>query len=171
MSKVEFDLPAEIRQLQDVLDPLIRLFERLHPLLLKEREALNARKPEVLEGASESVRATLEEIYKTDQLRQRLTARLGALLGLGPDQLSLKHLNEALGGDSGLPSYRERLTQAIQKAEVLNRENQAIFAGVLSATESMLRVLKEGNQGPVSSYNRRGDRQPGANFHFLSRQL
>lgn len=171
MSNAEFDLSAEVQQLQDVLDPLVRLFERLQTLLLSERDALKTRKPDVLEEASENIRATLEEIYKTDKLRQRLTTRFGAHLGLGPDKLSLTHIDAALGGNSGLLNAREQLTIAIQKADGLNRENQAIFTGVLSATESLLRVLKEGTQGPISSYNRRGDRQSGNNFHFLSKQL
>jgi len=43
MSKAEFDLEAEVKHLKDVLNPLVGLFEQLHPLLLKEREALKAR--------------------------------------------------------------------------------------------------------------------------------
>ncbi|MBF0446701.1 MAG: flagellar protein FlgN [Magnetococcales bacterium] len=171
MSQEEMDLATEVRRLKEVIEPLIRLFEQLGPLLTQERSALRKRDPEVLEVASEKIRATLEEIYKTDQLRQRLTTRLGARVGLGPGKLSLKHLDEALGGRSGLIPIRERLTKAIGVAEGLNKENQAVFSGVLSATESMLRVLKEGTQGPVSSYNRRGNRQSGSDFHFLSRQL
>jgi flagellar biosynthesis/type III secretory pathway chaperone len=171
MSNAEFNTTVEVRRLQEVLEPLIGLFEKLCPLLIKEREALTTRKPEVLEKASEDIRATLEEIYKTDQLRQRLTTRLGAHLGLGSDQLSLIHMDKALGGRSGLVKSRESLTQAIQKAEGMNRENQATFTGVLTATESLLRILKEGTQGPISSYNRLGNRQTGTDFHFLSKQL
>jgi flagellar biosynthesis/type III secretory pathway chaperone len=171
MSNVRFDQAAEVQRLQEVLVPLVELFERLHPLLIKERDALNTRKPAVLEDSSEQIRSVLEEIYKTDQLRQRLTSRLGMSLGLGPDKLSLKHMDDALGGGSGLIALRERLTDAILKAEGLNKENQAIFTGVLTATESLLRILKEGTQGPVSSYNRLGNRQTGSKFHFLSKQL
>jgi flagellar biosynthesis/type III secretory pathway chaperone len=171
MSNAELDQAVEVEHLQKVLEPLIGLFARLHPLLLRERDALNSRKPDVLEDASEEIRATLEEIYKTDQLRQRLTARLGAHLGLIPSQYSLTHMDKALGGGSGLLPFRERLTKAIEEADVLNRENQAIFTGVLTATESLLRILKEGTQGPISSYNRLGNRQLGGDFHFLSKQL
>jgi flagellar biosynthesis/type III secretory pathway chaperone len=171
MSNAEFDQSAEVQRLQEVLEPLSGLFEQLQPLLLRERDALNTRKPEVLEMASEEIRATLEKIYKTDQLRQRLTTRLGAHLGLGADSLSLKNIDERLGGRTGLIHFRERLTKAIQSAESLNRDNQAIFTGVLTATESLLRILKEGTQGPISSYNRLGNRQSGSNFHFLSKQL
>ena len=171
MSNVEFDQNAEVKRLQQVLEPLIELFEILRPLLLEEREALSSRKPDVLEKASEKIRATLEEIYKTDKLRQRLTARLGAHLGLGAEQLNLKFMDEALGGGSGFIQYRERLTTAIHSAESLNQENQAVFTGVLTATESMLKILKESTQGPISSYNRLGNRQSAANFHFLSKQF
>ncbi|MBF0382464.1 MAG: flagellar export chaperone FlgN [Magnetococcales bacterium] len=171
MSEVEFDQSSEVQRLQQVLEPLIELFGKLRLLLLEEREALNSRKPEVLEVASENIRATLEEIYKTDKLRQRLTARLGTHLGLSADKQNLKNLDEALGGGSGFIKYRERLTTAIQSAEVLNKENQAVFTGVLTATESMLKILKESTQGPISSYNRLGNRQTAANFHFLSKQF
>jgi flagellar biosynthesis/type III secretory pathway chaperone len=166
-----FDQEVEIQRLREVLEPLIGLFERLGPLLMKEREALNTRKPDVLEKASEAIRSTLEEIYKTDQLRQRLTTRLGTHFKLGADQLSLQHIDEALGGRSGFRTLRERLTTAIKSAEVLNKENQAVFTGVLTATESLLRILKEGTQGPISSYNRLGNRHSGGSFHFLSKQL
>lgn len=171
MSNGGLDLATEMQGLRDALNPMIKQFERLPSLLLRERDALKTRKPELLEKASEEVRATLEEIYKTDQLRQRLTARLGGHLGLRPNKLSLLDLDAALGGRSGLLPLREKLTAAIEKAETLNRENQAIFVGVLSATESLLRILKEGKQGPVSSYNRLGNRQSRGEFHFLSKQL
>ncbi len=171
MSRAQSDINTEVKHLKDVLEPLIELFVKLHPLMMRERDAMNSRKPDVLEQASQDIRSVLEEIYKTDQLRQRVTARLGSQMGLVPSKHSLKHMDEALGGGSGLLPLRERLTDVIKKAEELNRENQAIFTGVLTATESLLRILKEGTQGPISSYNRLGNRQTGGAFHFLSRQL
>ncbi len=161
----------ELDTLKAVLEPLIQHFEALAPLLEEERAALRAREVEKIGSLSQRIAQTLVDIHKIDQERQELTLVLGGRLGLSRENLDLSALDRALGGDSGLLQVRERLRDAIGKAEAGNRENQAVYAGVMTATESLLRALKEGAQGPPSSYNRLGSRQATSRIHFLSKQL
>lgn len=161
----------DLRQLRQVLEPLTQLFDQLQALLLQEQGMLRKRDVEALEAISKQIAEHLSGIRNTDRLRQRVTTQLGKRLGIQLEGLNLNVLDEALGGATGLKDVRKRLLSSIQKAEEINRENQAIFKGVLAATESILHALKDGTQGPVSSYDRRGSRQVGSRFNLLSKQL
>lgn len=164
-------IEEDLRQLRQILEPLIQLFDQLKGLLLQEQEMLRKRDAEALESLSRRIAEHLVGIRNTDQLRQRLTAQLGKRLGMRADGLNLQLLDDALGGGTGLQEVRQRLKLSIHQAEEVNRENKAIFKGVLAATESILHALKDGTKGPVSSYNRLGSRQVGARFNLLSKQL
>ncbi|MBF0128005.1 MAG: flagellar protein FlgN [Magnetococcales bacterium] len=154
-----------------MLEPLIGNFERLTTLLEQERQALKKRDPVELEEASRQVEIVLNDIRQLDGARQAICLQIGKSLGVGEAALNLQELDRALGGGTGLLEYRQRLRTRIEEAERSNRENQATFRGVLVATEAMLRVLKEGAQGQVASYDRRGFRQTGPSYHFLSKQF
>lgn len=163
---------ADIGKLIAVLAPLVDLYRGLSRILEQERQALEQRKPDLLESLATQIGQILEEIHASDQIRQRLTRQMGARLGLSGDRLDLQSLDQALGGNTGLLPVREQLKAEIEKADTTNRHNQAVFNGVLTATESMLRALKESAQGPVASYNRKGARHAsGAAFHLISKQL
>ena len=161
----------DLSQLRQVLEPLTQLFDQLQVLLLQEQEMLRKRNAEALEALAKQIAERLAAIRNTDQLRQRLTTQLGKRLGMPSEGLNLEVLDKALGGDTGLLEVRKKLLASIQKAEGTNRENQAVFKGVLAATESILHALKDGTQGPVSSYNRHGSRKVGSRFNLLSKQL
>lgn len=162
---------AEVQRLREVLEPLIQRFEALPPLLVQEREALRARDADGITAISGQIAQNLLAIRRIDQERQELTLILGGRLGLPRDDLNLESLDRALGGNSGLLEIRGRLQDRVARAEAENKENQAVYIGVMTATDSLLRALKDGAQGPASSYNRLGTRQGGARLHFLSRQL
>lgn len=171
MPSSRFDAVADTQRLKSLLEPLIGSFERLIALLEKERQALKSRKPEELEGTSIVIDETLQEIKRLDAARQSLSMRMGHALGLAEDGMNLKELDQAMGGGTGLLEYRVRLQTVIADADRSNQENQAIFKGVLVATEALLRVLKEGPKGSAPSYDRRGFRQSGPGYHFLSKQF
>ncbi|MBF0627913.1 MAG: flagellar protein FlgN [Magnetococcales bacterium] len=171
MTSSPFDAVAETQRLVTLLDPLIGLFERLTPLLEQERIALKARNPDELELATRKVEEVLLEIKRLDRSRQAQSQKMGQALGLAGDAMNLKELDKAMGGNTGLLAYRERLRQRIEQADRSNRENQAIFKGVMVATETMLRALKGGMQGQSTAYDRRGFRQSGPGYHFLSKQF
>ncbi|MBF0141373.1 MAG: flagellar protein FlgN [Magnetococcales bacterium] len=162
----------EVEKLVQVVDPLVSLYKGLAKLLEAERKALDDRNPDLMETLASQIGRVLEEIQAADHLRQKMTRQLGARFGLTGDHLNLKSLDQAMGGNTALLALRERLKGAMDKADSLNRHNQAVFKGVLAATESILRVVKESTQGPVASYNRKGGRHASANrFHFISKQL
>lgn len=166
------DLFAEdLRQLKAILEPLVQQFTQLQTLLLQEQEALRRRNIETLESLAEQIASQLTKIRGIDQLRQRVTIQLGKRLGLSLNGLSLAILDEALGGKSGLQEIRERLRQTIHQADATNRENQAIFTGVLAATDSILAALQGGASGATASYNRLGSRKTSSRFNLLSKQL
>ncbi|MBF0294367.1 MAG: flagellar protein FlgN [Magnetococcales bacterium] len=171
MSAPLFDAAAETQRLKLHLEPLIGCFERLKQLLERERHSLNARNPADLEESARQIDVLLNEIKQLDGARQAQCLRMGRELGVGELALNLQDLDRVLGGDTGLLAYRQRLRAAIDVAERFNRENQAIFRGVLVATEAMLRVLKAGAPGQTASYDRRGYRQAGPSYHFLSKQF
>ncbi|MBF0109828.1 MAG: flagellar protein FlgN [Magnetococcales bacterium] len=163
---------AELEHLVKVVAPLVELYKNLTRLLEQERVALEQRNPEAMEHLALQIGRVLEEIQAGDRLRQKITRQLGAKLGLAGDRLNLMSLDQSLGGNTGLLTLRERLKTEIDKADKTNRHNQAAFKGVLAATESILRAVKESTQGPVASYNRRGGRHAsGSRFHFISKQL
>ncbi|MBF0131295.1 MAG: flagellar protein FlgN [Magnetococcales bacterium] len=165
-------IKTEVGKLIELATPMVALYRTLSHLLEQEREALNQRNPDRLEELATHIGHTLEEIHAHDQLRQKMTRQLGARLGLSGERLNLKSLDEALGGNTGLIALRGQLTEEIAKADRINRHNQAAFTGVLSATESILRALKESTQGPVASYNRKGNRHASTSrFHLISKQL
>lgn len=162
----------EVDKLVQVVDPLVVLYGGLAKLLEAERKALDDRHPELMESLAGQIGRVLEEIQAADQLRQKMTRQVGARFGLTGDLLNLKSLDQAMGGDTALLGLRERLKGAMDKADRINRHNQAVFKGVLTATESILKVVKESTQGPVASYNRKGGRHASAvSFHFISKQL
>ncbi|MBF0212306.1 MAG: flagellar protein FlgN [Magnetococcales bacterium] len=171
MASTTFDPVAETQRLAALLEPLIGLFERLIPLLERERIALKARNPEELEVATRQVEEVLFEIKRLDVSRQAQSQRMGQALGLAGDAMNLKELDKAMGGNTGLLNYRQKLRERIETADRSNRENQAIFKGVLVATETMLRALKGSTQGQSIAYDRRGFRQSGPGYHFLSKQF
>lgn len=164
-------LDEELDQLRHILKTLVAQFDQLLPIMNQEEEAIKGRDPDRIEQLARDIAKHLKEIRDTDQLRQRLTIQLGKRLGLQPDGLNIEKLDLALAGKSGLMALRIQLKESIHRSEEANRKNQAVFKGVLAATESMLRALKEGTQGPSSSYNRRGYRRSGSRFHLLSKQL
>lgn len=161
----------DLHQLQNILEPLVQQFTQLQSLLLQEQEALRKRNIEALESLSEQIANQLARIRAIDQLRQRVTVQLGKRLGLRPEGLSLAVLDEALGGKSGLQEMRERLRHSIHQADATNRENQAMFTGVLAATDSILAALQGGASGATASYNRLGSRKTSSRFNLLSKQL
>ncbi|HIJ83495.1 MAG: hypothetical protein HW380_3421 [Magnetococcales bacterium] len=165
-------IKTEVDHLVAAVAPLIELYQKLSRLLDQERQSLEKRNPEQMESLAAEIGRVLEEIQVCDQLRQKITRQLGARLGLSGARLNLQSLDQSLGGGSGLLPLREQLKAEIDKAEKTNRHNQAVFKGVLTATDSMLRALKESTQGPAASYNRKGARNAsGAKFHFISKQL
>ncbi|MBF0428437.1 MAG: flagellar protein FlgN [Magnetococcales bacterium] len=171
MSTTSFDAVAETQRLISLLEPLIGCFERLAILLEQERQALKKRHLPSLETSARQIEDVLNEIKHLDTSRQTLSMRMGKALGLSKEAMNLKELDEAMGGGTGLLEYRQRLRERIDQADRSNQENQAIFKGVLVATEAILRTLKESTQGPAASYNRRGFRQSGPGYHFLSKQF
>ncbi|MEO5362173.1 MAG: flagellar protein FlgN [Magnetococcus sp. DMHC-8] len=161
----------DLQQLRQILEPLVQQFTQLQSLLLQEQEVLRQRDIDTLESLSGQIGEQLARIRSIDQLRQRVTTQLGRRLGLKPDEWNLEALDKALGGNTGLQELRQRLRQSIHQADGVNRTNQAIFTGVLAATESVLSALQGGPSGATASYNRLGSRQTNARFHLLSKQL
>ncbi|MBF0162035.1 MAG: flagellar protein FlgN [Magnetococcales bacterium] len=164
-------LDGDLDQLRQILEPLEQQFAQLQVALLREQELLRKRDVDGLEALSRQIAEQMNKIRAIDQLRQRVTSQLGRRLGLRPEGLSLEVLDRALGGNTGLQDLRKRLRYSIQKADATNRENQAIFTGVLAATESILSALQGGTASPTASYNRLGTRRTNSRFHLLSRQL
>lgn len=164
-------IDEDLRQLKQTLVPLAQLFDQLRELMLQEQEALKGRDVGALESLNEQIGMLLSRIQDADHLRQRLTVGLGKRLGMREEGLNLARLDEALGGGTGLLEMRKGLKLCIQNAEEANRENQAVFKGVLAATESILHALKSGAQGPTASYNRLGSRKVGSRFNLLNKQL
>lgn len=173
MTAAPFDAVAETQRLIALLEPMIGLFERLSPLLEQERIALKARNPEELELTARKIEEVLIEVKRLDRSRQAQSSRMGQALGIASEAMNLKELDKAMGGNTGLLPLRQKLKERIEIADRSNRENQAIFKGVMVATEAMLRALKGGMQGePASAYDRRGFRQSGGpGYHFLSKQF
>ena len=162
---------AGIQQLKDILGPITQLFERLLVLLAAERKAVRARDPDLIEGLTRQVRGLLVEIQQADLIRQRLTLQLGKRLGIDDEKVNIEQLDQVLSGKSGLIEPRDRLRKIIKEVDISNRENRAIFKGVQAATEAMIQAMKEGTQGPSTSYDRQGYRKAGSRFNFLSKQL
>ncbi len=171
MPSTPFDAVTDTQRLKNLLEPLILCFEQLMNLLEQERQALKQRNPEELERTAWQIGEVLGEIKRLDGSRQIQSMRMGKALGIEESAINLQALDQAMGGESGLLPYRQRLQKSIEEADRSNRENQAIFKGVLVATETLLRALKEGKQGSAPSYDRRGLRQSGPGHHFLSRQF
>ncbi|MEO5331036.1 MAG: flagellar protein FlgN [Magnetococcus sp. YQC-5] len=171
MPSTQFDAVAETQRLKSLLEPLIGCFERLLHLLEQERQALKTRNTLQMEEMARQIEEVLFEIKQLDKARQVHSTRMGQALGLAENAMNLKDLDQAMGGETGLLEFRHRLRTRIDEADRSNRENQAIFKGVLVATEALLRALKEGTQGPAASYDRRGFRQSGPGYHFLSKQF
>ncbi len=164
-------LEEDLRQLRQILEPLTQQFIQLQTLLLDEQELLRKRDLDALESLSGQIGEHLSKIRAIDQLRQRVTAQMAKRLGLKPEGLNLSVLDQAMGGDTGLQEMRQRLRQSIQQADKINRTNQAVFTGVLAATESILSALQGGTTSATASYNRLGSRQTKTRFHLLSKQL
>ncbi|MEO5348028.1 MAG: flagellar protein FlgN [Magnetococcus sp. YQC-3] len=166
------DLLAEdLRQLRQILEPLVQQFDELHALLLQEQEVLRQRDTDALESLSGEISNKLARIRAVDQLRLRVTVQIGKRLGMAVEGLNLEVLDQLLGGNTGLQELRKQLRESIHRASATNRENQAIFTGVLAATESLLSALQGGVSGPTASYNRLGSRRTNSRFNLLSRQL
>ncbi|MBF0400647.1 MAG: flagellar protein FlgN [Magnetococcales bacterium] len=166
------DLFAEdLRQLRQILEPLVQQFTLLEGMLRREQEALRRRDVETLESLSSQIAEQLTRIRAIDQLRQRVTTQLGKRLGLPPTGMTLETLDKAMGGKTGLQEIRTQLRQSIHQADAVNRENQAVFTGVLAATDSILAALQGGVSGSSASYNRLGSRRTGSRFNLLSKQL
>ncbi|MEO5340176.1 MAG: flagellar protein FlgN [Magnetococcus sp. MYC-9] len=164
-------LHEDLNQLQQVLEPLVQQFTQLQGVLLQEQEMLRKRDTDGLESLSRQISEQLNRIRAIDQLRQRMTVQIGNRLGMRVEGLSLEVLDRAMGGNTGLQEMRLRLRQSIHTADAINRENQAIFTGVLAATESILSALQGGTSGASASYNRLGSRRTNSRFNLLSRQL
>ncbi|OSM02399.1 flagellar protein FlgN [Magnetofaba australis] len=157
--------------LKQIVETLIDRFEKLHELLLAEREALRNRDAEALESANASVRESLEEISRIDQRRQRLTIDMAHVLGLSGGVPSMGDLARKLGEKSGFMALREQLRTAIDAAQKANRENQAAFRGVQTATEAVMEVIRSGGTPQTSGYGRTGAKATAGAFHTFSKQL
>ncbi|MBF0185301.1 MAG: flagellar protein FlgN [Magnetococcales bacterium] len=164
-------LDEELRQLRQILEPLVLQFAQLHELFLQEQEKLRQRDTDALDTLSVQIADKLARIRAIDQLRQRVTSQMGKRLGLKAEEVTLEAIDKAMGGTTGLQPLRQQLKENIQQADRINRENQAVLTGVLAATESILSALQGGPVGGASSYNRLGSRQTNPRFNLLSRQL
>ncbi|MBF0158852.1 MAG: flagellar protein FlgN [Magnetococcales bacterium] len=159
-------------QLREVLAHLVRQFERLLQQLEQERQFIRARQVEGMNQSSVTITETLEQIRQIDRQRQELTAQMARQLKMKAGTITLETLDHELGRHTGLAEDRQRLLAVIAEADRSNRENQAIFKGVMIATEVVIRAM--GGQGqPDLSYNRLGSKKSGA-AHFnnlFSKQL
>lgn len=164
-------LGEDLQQLRQILEPLVQQFDGLQAFLHREQDAVRRRDTDALETLAGQIGEQLARIRALDQLRQRVTVQLGKRLGMVAEGLNLEVLDQALGGNTGLQDLRKRLRESIHKADALNRENQAIFTGVLAATESLLAALQGGASGATASYNRLGSRRTNSRFNLLSKQL
>ncbi len=164
-------LDEELRQLRQILEPMVQQFVQLQDLFRQEQEKLRQRDTDALDALAAQIAEKLARIRAIDQLRQRVTTQMGKRLGLKPDAVTLEAIDKAMGGNTGLQGLRNQLRENIQEADRINRENQAVLTGVLAATESILSALQGGPVGGASSYNRLGSRQNNPRFNLLSRQL
>ncbi|WP_130472142.1 flagellar protein FlgN [Candidatus Magnetaquicoccus inordinatus] len=164
-------LDEELRQLRQILEPMVQQFAQLQELFLLEQEKLRQRDTDALDALAVQIAEKLARIRAIDQLRHRVTTQMGKRLGLKPEEVTLESLDKAMGGTTGLQALRTQLREVVEQTERINRENQAVLTGVLAATESILSALQGGPVGGVSSYNRLGSRQNNPRFNLLSRQL
>lgn len=164
-------IKEDLQQLRQILVPLTHMFDQLQALLAHEQEMLQQRNVEALEKLAVDIGDYLNKIRDADQMRQRMTIQLGKRLGMRAEGLNLDVLDDAMGGGTGLREMRKQLKSSIQKADETNQRTQAVFKGVLAATESILHALKTDSRGPTASYNRLGSRQGGSRFNLLSKQL
>ncbi|MBF0143176.1 MAG: flagellar export chaperone FlgN [Magnetococcales bacterium] len=158
-------------RLKELLESLVGQFDELMALFAGEREAFLARDPDRMEAMAALIGGKLEEIQNSDKRRQVLARDLGRVLKVPAEAVTLASIDQALGGGTGLLAIRERLQAGVARADRANQENQAVFQGVLAATESVLMALKTGARTGVPSYNRHGKRHATADFHLFSKQL
>ncbi|MEO5368421.1 MAG: flagellar protein FlgN [Magnetococcus sp. WYHC-3] len=160
-----------VAELKKVLEPLCQRFEGLHALFQEERGMLTARRADDLEAMAQRIRAELEEVARLEKRRRQLVEVIAARLKLTSKQPTLLELDQALGGGSGLPEWRARLLDRVERAEKVNRDNLAAFKGVMSANEAVMGVLTGSRK--ESLYNRHGYRQQGISggYSLFSRQL
>ncbi|MBF0369503.1 MAG: flagellar protein FlgN [Magnetococcales bacterium] len=171
MRKAAFDAEDLIRQLKGILSQMIQRFEGLIALSEREREAIRQREPEKVEAASAEIAGVLKEIGRINSERQRLTLGLADGLGLPKKELDLLKVDAATGGRYGLKELRTKLQDAISRADQANKENKAILNGVLMATESVIKALKDGTRDSSIAYDRLGQRQASSGYNLFSKQL
>ncbi|MBF0620291.1 MAG: flagellar protein FlgN [Magnetococcales bacterium] len=159
-----------IAALQNSVAELTQGFASLTPILLKEREIIKKRRVDDIDAINGEIETQLAALQRLDQFRQLHTKELAKSLGLAGTKVTLSSLDEALDGKAGLKALREELVAAIEKADKVNQENQAIFKGVQVATETLLRAVT-GESSTGAGYNRQGKRQSSGSFHRFSKHL
>ena len=162
-------MQAELNELKRILERLLDQYEEVFELMQQERETFTARDPEGIEASSGRIHKQLRDIQTLDQSRQRLTSAMAQALKLDPETVTLKSLDGALGGRSGLPAYRDRLKDVIGRVEQMNAENRAILEGLSAATDSVIRGMW--SETRRTGYNRRGAKSQGEGTSLLSKRL
>ncbi|MEO5377468.1 MAG: flagellar protein FlgN [Magnetococcus sp. DMHC-6] len=171
MDTTNDDIKQTTDHLNQTLQHLMAQFENLLILFNQEKEAILQRNSIILKNITTQINQALTHIREADQNRQQLSHALALALNINSEELTLAHIDQALGGNTGLIQIRLRLRELIQQANKLNKENQAILNGVLMATETVIQAVKNSTRNAGASYNRLGHRQAGNPFHLFSRQL
>ena len=160
---------GDVVQLKEILTQLVGDYQAILPLFQEERRLLDARDAAGIEASAHRVKRTLDGLQKRDAFRQELTLKMGGDLGIPEDQLSLKTIDKALGGGTGLLDLREALRGATGELIRVNNENRAILDGLKAATEEIMGNVKKGVR--PKTYNRKGYQTGAAGGSLLSKHL
>lgn len=166
-------LDREFRKLQTTLEELVRLHERLLPVLEEKREALTkmdrARLAEIL-VREESLASSISVV---DGARADLVRALAGQHGLpatSPVRLGalLERVEEPIWSKA-LSSLRERLEQLLGRVRRVAETNKALTEQTLGHIRYFLRVLA-GLEGVHPTYDRRARARDGVAFPVMERR-
>ncbi|MGN7611760.1 flagellar protein FlgN [Magnetococcales bacterium HHB-1] len=159
-----------IAALKNILDQLLRQFDQLQAVFIKERDAIRRRDADAITQHAKEAEPILIEIAKLDQQRLKVTMAIARMVPQAGEKPTLKALDKALNHQGDLLGYRRRLLETIPRVEKLNRENQAALRGIALATEAILSLTQD-KSSTKSLYNRLGNRQSREPFHRFSKEL
>jgi len=135
------------------------------------RESLVKANPEELNEAIQRQQRAAHSAAELAQARRQLRGRMGQVLGVPAEQVSLRMLAERVSGEvqERLWRCRERLAAMAREIERVNRGNIGLVRQSMDLMERLLESLG-GEGGGTSRYTSRGEMESGGSGSFLQTQ-
>ena len=152
-----------VKNLVEVFNDEIRLFNRLLDLLSAEQTALLEDDLEAIEGVVVEKRQVAEEATRLELARRQAVEDVSQRLDMGPGDTSLGRIIEAMDSGTGeeLNGMRQMLVDLNTRIRQANESNAFLIRQSRRYTDRCLNILT-GRSDDRNRYGKSGHRRPGA---------